>query len=197
MSKKPASSSVYLSILLLLSTFNGPAMGQATSPDLLTNRWKAKWIAAPEGSRREAGVFHFRKSFTLAAAPAQFIIHVSADQRYQLYINGWRVAEGPARGDLNHWRFDTLDVAPHLRAGRNLVAAVVWNFAALAPMAQMGNETALVVQGDTAAEAAVNTDASWKAYRSTAVELTRIDFSTAGGYYVAGPGETHNAARHP
>src|SRR5205085_1306535 len=121
MSKKPASSSVYLSILLLLSTFNGPAMGQATSPDLLTNRWKAKWIAAPEGSRREAGVFHFRKSFTLAAAPAQFIIHVSADQRYQLYINGWRVAEGPAR----------------------------------------------------------------------------VDFNTAGGYYVAGPGETHHAARHP
>src|SRR2546423_757416 len=186
-----------IAILLLLAPLNQRATSQAINPDLLTKRWQAKWIAAPEGSRREVGVFHFRKSFTLAAAPPHFIIHASGDQRYQLYVNGHRVAEGPARGDLNHWRFDSVDIASHLRAGRNLIAAVVWNFAALAPMAQMGNETAFVVQGDSAAEAAVNTDASWKAYRSNAVELTRIDFSTAGGYYVAGPGETHNAARHP
>ncbi|HJQ26526.1 MAG TPA: alpha-L-rhamnosidase N-terminal domain-containing protein [Blastocatellia bacterium] len=197
MSDKPSSARVYLSILLLLSTLPRLAAGQAINPDLLTKRWQAKWIAAPEGSRREMGVFHFRKSFTLAAAVSRFVIHASADQRYQLYVNGQRVMEGPARGDLNHWRFDSIDIAAHLRAGRNLIAAVVWNFAALAPMAQMGNETAFVVQGDTAAEAAVNTDASWKAYRSSAIELTRIDFNTAGGYYVAGPGETHNAARHP
>ena len=188
---------VYFATLLLLSTLNRPAASQAINPDLLTNKWKAKWIAAPEGSRREAGVFHFRKSFTLDTVPDQFIIHASGDQRYQLYINGQRVAEGPARGDLNHWRFDTVDIAPHLRAGRNLIAAVVWNFAALAPMAQMSNETAFIVQGNTAAEAMVNSDASWKAYRSNAVELSRVDFSTAGGYYVAGPGETLNAARQP
>jgi alpha-L-rhamnosidase len=195
--KRSSSFRVYFTILLLLSTLNDAAATQTINRDLLATRWKAKWIAAPDGSRREAGVFHFRKSFTLDAAPPHFIIHASADQRYQLFVNGRRVGEGPARGDLNHWRFDTLDIAPHLRAGRNLMAAVVWNFAALAPMAQMGNETAFVVQGDTAAEAAVNTDANWKAYRSTAVELTHIDFATAGGYYVAGPGETHNAARQP
>src|SRR5436305_2239427 len=185
---KTPSFRVYLATLLLLSTLNRPAASKAINPDLLTNKWKAKWIAAPEGSRREAGVFHFRKSFTLDAAPQQFIIHASGDQRYQLYINGQRVAEGPARGDLNHWRFDTVDIAPHLHTGRNLIAAVVWNFAALAPMAQMSNETAFIMQGNTAAEAMVNSDASWKAYRSNAVELSRVDFSTAGGYYVAGPG---------
>ena len=184
-------------MILLLATLDHRAASQAINPDLLSTRWKARWIAAPEGSRREVGVFHFRKSFTLAAAPPRYVVHVSADQRYQLFVNGQRVAEGPARGDLNHWRFDSVDIAPHLRAGRNLVAAVVWNFAALAPMAQMGNETAFILQGDSSAEAAVNTDAGWKAYRSSAVELKPIDFATAGGYYVAGPGEIHNAARHP
>jgi hypothetical protein len=197
MLNRSSSFRIYLATLLLLSTLNRPAAGQTINPDLLTNKWKAQWIAAPEGSRREAGVFHFRKSFTLDSAPQQFIIHASGDQRYQLYINGQRVAEGPAPGDLNHWRFDTVDIAPHLRAGSNLIAAVVWNFAALAPMAQMSNETAFIVQGNTAAEAIVNSDASWKAYRSNAVELSRVDFSKAGGYYVAGPGETLNAASHP
>jgi alpha-L-rhamnosidase len=195
--KSPSSSRAYLAIVLLVSTLNHSAAGQIIHPDLLTHKWKAQWIAAPDGSRREAGVFHFRKAFTLDATPQRFIIHASADQRYQLFVNGERVAEGPARGDLNHWRFDTFDIAPHLRAGRNAIAAVVWNFASLAPMAQMSHETAFVVQGNTAAEAAVNTDASWKAYRSSAVELARVDFSTAGGYYVAGPGERLNAARHP
>lgn len=195
--KTPSSLRVSLAALLLISTLNQTIASQAINPDLLNKKWKAQWIAAPEGSRREAGVFHLRKSFTLAAAPERFIIHASGDQRYQLYINGQRVAEGPARGDLNHWRFDTVDIAPHLRAGRNLIAAVVWNFASLAPMAQMSNETAFIVQGDTAAEAVINSDASWKAYRSDAVEPARVDFSTAGGYYVAGPGETLNGARHP
>jgi len=195
--KRQSSFRAGLAIWLLLATLDHRVASQTINPDLLSNRWKARWIAAPEGSRREVGVFHFRKSLALAAAPPRFVVHVSADQRYQLFINGQRVAEGPARGDLNHWRFDSVDIAPHLRAGRNLIAAVVWNFAALAPMAQMGNETAFILQGDTTAEAAVNTDANWKAYRSGAVELKHIDFATAGGYYVAGPGETHNAARHP
>jgi hypothetical protein len=34
---------------------------------------------------------------------------------------------GPARGDLLHWRFETVDLSPHLMAGRNILAAVVWN----------------------------------------------------------------------
>jgi hypothetical protein len=61
----------------------------------------------------------------------------------------------------------------------------------------MSNETAIIVQGNTAAEPIDNSDSSWKAYRSNPVELSRVDFSAAGGYYVAGPGETLNAARHP
>ena len=35
------------------------------NPELLGRPWKAKWIASPEGPRREFGVFHFRKSFSL------------------------------------------------------------------------------------------------------------------------------------
>jgi hypothetical protein len=195
--KTPSSFRACFAILLLISTLHRPATGQTINPDLLTKRWQAKWIAAPDASRREAGVFHFRKVFTLDAAPQQFIVHASGDQRYQLFVNGQRVAEGPARGDLNHWRFDTLDIAPQLRAGRNVIAAVVWNFAALAPMAQLGNETAFLLQGNSAAETVANTDASWKTFQSDAVELSHIDFATAGGYYVAGPGETHRAARYP
>ena len=167
------------------------------NPELLAGRWKAQWITAPDASRREAGVFHFRKAFNLDTVPPRFIVHACGDQRYQLFVNGQRVAEGPARGDLNHWRFETLDIAPRLHAGRNVIAAIVWNFAGTAPMAQMSNETAFILQGDTTAEAAVNTDRSWKSYRNNAIAASEISYQKAGGYYVAGPGESLDAARHP
>ena len=116
------------------------------------------------------------------------MIHVSGDNRYELFVNGQRVATGPARGDLKHWRYATLDIAPQLQAGKNVLAAVVWNYAEFAPMAQMMNETGFVVQGDGADEAVANTDASWKAIKDEGVQAIDYDTRDMGGYFVVGPG---------
>ncbi|MGD0921915.1 MAG: glycoside hydrolase, partial [Terriglobia bacterium] len=114
-------------ILFLLAILPPNARPQSINPALLGQSWKAQWISHPDGPRREFGVFHFRKTFTLSGAPERFVIHASGDNRYELFVNGRRVLAGPARGDLYHWRFETLDIAPHLRAGKNVLAAVVWN----------------------------------------------------------------------
>jgi len=119
---------------------------QTPENDLASHLWKAWWITHPDGPQREFGVFHFRKNITLDSIPQHFMIHVSGDNRYELFVNGERVLEGPARGDLDHWRYETLDIAPHLVAGQNVLAAVVWNFAELAPQAQMMNETGFIVR---------------------------------------------------
>ncbi len=191
--------SIFVSMLfvLLVGLPGSISNSQTINADLMTQAWKASWISHPEGPAHEFGVFHFRKTFTLAAAPQQFVIHVSGDNRYELFVNGRRVATGPARGDLNHWRFATLDIAPHLQAGKNVLAAVVWNYADMAPMAQMMNETGFVLQGDGAAEALVNTDASWKAFKDEGVEAIQYDASNMGGYFVVGPGERVDASRYP
>lgn len=170
---------------------------QSVNPDLLSEPWKAQWITHPDGPRREFGVFHFRKTFSLAAVPQRFVVHVSGDNRYELFANGTRVLTGPARGDLDHWRFETTDLAPQLRPGRNVLAAIVWNFAELAPMAQMTNETGLIVQGDGAEEQLINTDASWKAFQSGAIEMIPMDMERIGGYLVVGPGEQVDGAKYP
>ena len=46
------------------------------------------------------------------AVPATYIVRVSADNRFILYVNGKRVGDGPARGDLTHWRYERFDLAP-------------------------------------------------------------------------------------
>src|SRR5918993_1486262 len=171
---------------------------QSPNPGLLTARWSAHWIRPGDAPPRGFRVYHFRKAFDLATAPARFVIHATADNRYELYVNGRRLMTGPARGDLDHWRFETRDIAAALRSGRNVIAAVVWNFAEEAPMAQVTHETGLLVQGDTAAEAVVNTDRSWKAIRNDAVSLLLIDrASIFHDYFVGGPGEQVDGQRYP
>ena len=105
-----------------------PKVGR--SAELAARQWTARWISAPNASASEFGVYHFRRVLELPAKPATFVVHVSGDNRYQLFVNGRRVVGGPARGDLSRWRYESVDLAPYLKAGKNVLASVIWNFAA-------------------------------------------------------------------
>ena len=158
------------------------------NPELLTNHWKALWITHPTESVLDYGVFHFRKSFKLDVVPKEFIIHISADNRYRLFVNGTAVCFGPARGDLAHWYYESIDIASFLKPGKNLLAAIVWNFGNDKPWAQFSLKTAFIVQGNSPLEKEVNTDASWKVIRSTAYLPASADAKESlGQFIVVGP----------
>jgi len=165
------------------------------NPMLYEGRWKARWVSVPGEPANVFGVYHFRKTFDLNAAPSSFVVHVSADNRYKLYVNGTEVSLGPARGDIYNWNFETVDIAPYLTAGKNVLAAVVWNYAELKPVAQMSfNQTGFILQGNTEAEHIVNTDASWRCLVNTSYTPLNV---RVPGYYVAGPGEQVDASAYP
>src|SRR3990172_8873528 len=67
----------------------------------------------------------FRRSFTLERRPAEARLHLSADTRYLLYVNGERLGYGPARNYHFHYEYDTYDLAPRLRPGANVIAVAV------------------------------------------------------------------------
>jgi hypothetical protein len=180
--------------LALLWSFITPV--EAINPDLLTKPWTARWISAPDSPAFDFGVYHFRRAFELASAPQTFVVHVTADNRYQLFVNGERVAWGPARGDLYHWRYETVDIARHLRAGSNTLAAVVWNFGQYMPIAQVSQQTGFLLQGDTAAERIVDTGPAWKCARDEAYSPAPTSDSRVQ-YYAAGPTEHFDAALYP
>lgn len=144
--------------------------------------WNASWIAAPNDPGSEYGVYHFRKDITLSSKPSSFIVHVSADNRYKLYVNGVLVSTGPARGDLYNWNYETVDLAPYLAEGNNAIAALVWNEAQYRPEAIISLRTAFIVQGNSAAEEVVNTDESWKC-------LPDKGYQPNWGFFAASTGE--------
>jgi hypothetical protein len=162
---------------------------QKINPALLKDQWKASWIAVPGESATGYGVYLFRKSFELPAKPPVFLIHVSADNRYKLFVNGKQVSLGPARGDLEHWNFETLDIASFLHAGNNIIAAKVWNEGVWRPEGQISLRTGFIIQGNDLAENIINTGNDWKCIRDSAFLPLRVNLPT---YYVAGPGEQVN-----
>ena len=159
--------------------------------------WKAVWITGPgesfniwsaippdELTRYE--ILKFRKTFDLAVKPASFVVQVSADNRYKLFVNGTLVSIGPARGDLMNWNYESIDISRYLVAGKNAIAALVWNEGPTRPEAQITLMTAFIMQGKSEAESVVNTDSSWKVMREEGYAPLR---PRTHGYYVAGPGE--------
>ena len=131
-------------------------------------QWHAHWIASPGGDGREYGVYYFRKDLQLTSKPDSFLVHVSADNRYKLFVNGNLVSLGPARNDLYHWNYETVDLAPYLKSGKNIVAAIVWNEADHRPEAVMSFRTAFLLQGNSPKEEVLNSNKSWKCIRDSA-----------------------------
>ncbi len=159
--------------------------------------WRAVWISHPAASPYEYGVYHFRRSFELKNVPAELNMHVSADNRYKLYINGQYVLMGPARGDLMHWRYETADITRYLKEGKNLIAALVYNMGEHTPVAQMTRQTAFICQLGEAEESSVYTgDGNWKVIQNEGYQPLPWDHQVRG-YYVAGPGDRIDAGIYP
>ena len=184
--------------LIVFMSFTASAIAvkaQTINPSLLKNIWPAGWITAPDAPSKNYGVYYFRKKISLAEKPGSFIVHVSADNRYVLIINEKFVSLGPARNDLSHWNFETIDIAPYLIEGPNVITATVWNEGEYRPEGQISNKTGFLMQGNTGKEEVVNTNTSWKCLKSAAyTPLTGIGYNT---YFVSGPGELVDMNKMP
>ncbi len=158
-------------------------------PEAPKGLWRAQWITSPKATQRDSVVLHFRKVFELTKVPQRFVVHVSADNQFVLHVNQREVGRGPALGDLAHWKYETYDLAPLLHAGRNEIAATVWNFGVLAPLNQISDRTAFALQSDTDGEPAVDTDQNWEVEQDNGVGSLPIPADVQRFYYVAEPGE--------
>ena len=122
------------------------------------------------------------------------MINVSADNRYKLFVNEKQVSLGPARGDLDHWNFAILNIAPFLHAGENIIAAQVWNEGEWRPEGQISFRTGFILQGNSENEVKLFTDSTWKCVRDISYHPVRFVTPT---YYVAGSGEQIDMKDHP
>lgn len=184
------------SLAFLFSVALAPSRAQTTIPADPPHRvWHASWVTHPNAPLREPLVLHFRRFVTLAAVPAGYIVRVSADNRFVLYVNGKRAGDGPARGDLGHWRYERFDLAPYLHSGQNLITATVWNWGIFAPIAQMSDRTAFLLESEATGKDGISTPQNWQVETEPCHSALDRSSVTQRSYMAAGPGEEVNAAR--
>ena len=122
---------------LILIPFLLTVLSASAQADLASQTWPARWISVPETGAQDYGVYYFRKDVNLPAVPSRYLVHVTGDNRYKLYVNEQLVSLGPAKGDNLHWNYETVDLAPYLNGGRNVIAALVYHEGAGHPDSQI------------------------------------------------------------
>ena len=185
-------------VLVAITVLSGVAQTpSSTLTDWTNTYWTAKWILHPTAPARQYGIYHFRKVIDIPQKQTRFVVHVSADNRYRLFVNGKAVAMGPASSDTQNWNYETIDLAPYLQAGRNVLAAQVWYMGEGAPFAQMSYQLGFIIQGDGALEKVANTDGSWKVLQNSAYTPIKNDIAKLRTYIVAGDGDRVDGALYP
>jgi len=152
----------------------------------LQGLWRAQWITVHGGPQRDAAVLHFRKAVDLPQPARRFMVQVSADSRFILSVNQREVGRGPARGDLEHWRYSTYDLGPFLHPGRNEIAATVWSYGTTT-VGQISDRTAFVLRGETDAENIVDTNNTWEVAEEKGIQLLPTPPDLQRTYFVAEP----------
>jgi len=168
----------------------------SSAADPASREWKANWVTHPTAPLREPLVLHFRRFLTLGQVPATYPVRVSADNRFVLYVNGTRVGDGPARGDLAHWRYELFDLTPLLKPGQNLITATVWNWGVYAALAQVSDRTAFLLESEATGDADISTPKNWQVEIESghqALDRSSIKMWT---YFASGPGEEIDAAKY-
>ena len=106
--------------------------------------WEASWVGcADAGAPPVVTAYRLRFDWPVAR---DVRLRVSADERYELFLDGRRIGRGPERGTTEHWFYDTVDVA--LAAGEHVLAARVFSLGPHAPLAQFHVRPAFLLAGE-------------------------------------------------
>ncbi len=126
--------------------------------------WQAKWIWAREHSETPNFYMYARKEFELLnAGGAQ--IRVACSTEYKLYINGRYIGRGPSPCHPSFQYFDEYDASHAVRTGRNVIAAICYNYGVnthCRPQAPGGFLLQAEMTNGSGGTLIVATDESWK-----------------------------------
>ena len=85
--------------------------------------WPADWVSSEQFHDNAPRVVAFKNEFSVASLTTT-TIHVSADERYELFLDGQRIGRGSERGDRRNWCFESYEIT--LEPGDHCIVARTW-----------------------------------------------------------------------
>ncbi len=111
-------------------------------------------------------MWRFERTSTSTSAPAAATLHLFADSRYLLWVNGTNVLRGPGRFNPKRPEFDSLDLAPYLHSGTNTLVVLVHHYPAINGRI-MRHAPGLTALLEAEGKEILRTDASWRCSADT------------------------------
>lgn len=168
-------------VLLEELPFPGYARAQGKPPWEIVPEWPGMWLELPGGR----GFARYRLKVTGAVAAR---VHVTADERYELYVDGELIGRGPERGDGANWFFETFDL--DLVAGEHRIEARVWAIGAGAPWAQVSVRPGFLLVAEADAGETLSTGrGAWEVQT-----IPAIAWASRGSGLGCGPGFVFDCA---
>ena len=125
----------------------------------------------------------FHCQFEATASPLR--IHVSADERFELFLDGQRIARGPDRSDVEHWSYATYEI--QLVPGHHRLEALAWSIGPYQPVAQMSWRGGFVLKAEEDYDGQLTTGkGAWEV-----AKLDGFDFTT-GVFFVGAQLTAHD-----
>ena len=131
--------------------------------------WTADYIWDSSDGSEENVWMCFRKTVEISKTPETLTAFISADSKYWLYINGETVVfegsvkRGPTENDSY---YDSVEIAPYLKPGRNVICALVWYWGKDKSYSYTDSGKA----GFIFEAGGIVSDKSWKVCRNTAYQ---------------------------
>jgi alpha-L-rhamnosidase len=156
----------------------GPLAAPARFETGLTDQdWQAQWIQRPSSEPDQHT--YARKEFTLSGSPiVRARVYVSADQQYELSINGVRIGKGQAYSYPDSQYYETLDATSVLRAGRPNALGLLYSWQGATkghPAGSPGVIAQLSVLHQDGSSELITTDSSWRVLKANWLPGTQRD----------------------
>ena len=87
-----------------------------------------RWLWSADATRPYHNIVCFRRTFDVAGDVTGARLLITADARYEVFVNGEWLGHGPGRAWQSPWPVDPYDVRGALRPGRNVIAVRVQHF---------------------------------------------------------------------
>ncbi|MFA6568680.1 MAG: alpha-L-rhamnosidase C-terminal domain-containing protein [Victivallales bacterium] len=144
--------------------------------------WPAWWVDHPERPLAMPSVAVFRLKFKLDTG-ATLRLHVSADNRYRIFLDGHSFGHGPERGDVQHWFFETYE--GEVPAGEHTLSVQTWWLGEKAPYAQMSVRPGFMLAAEGAFLEQMSTGhAKWETALMPGIEFIQPGNAWGAGWNV-------------
>lgn len=154
---------------------------------------KAAWIWHPNFNTTQPVFLRFVNKFELSNEVST-TIHVSGDERYELFFDGELISRGPDRCDKTHWSFASYELT--LKPGNHILEAKVHCLKEHSPHAQISSHPGFILAAEKL-ESLLNTGyGEWLVSEEKGISLEDSEMISEHFYHVIGPSFIVDGKKH-